>query len=160
MSTQTISNVAASQQARVAGASVSSDSAGGLVTVVGRFLFSVLFLLAGPMHFSKPEINAAMAAGVPFAKLVVPASGVLAFVAALSVLLGYHAKIGGWLLVLFLVPVTLAMHNFWAVQDPMMQQIQMVMFLKNVSMLGAALLITQFGAGAWSLDARRAARDS
>ena len=94
---------------------------GGLITLTGRFLFSVLFLMADPIALqASPEINAAVAAGVPFAKFLVPASGVLAFVAALSIfLLGYHAKIGGWLLVLFLVPVTLGMHNFWAVQDPM-----------------------------------------
>jgi putative oxidoreductase len=47
------------------------------------------------------------------------------------------------------------MHNFWAVKDPMMAQIQMAMFLKNLTMLGGALLISQFGAGRWSLDARR-----
>ncbi len=60
-----------------------------------------------------------------------------------------------WLLVLFLVPVTLAMHNFWAVHDPMMAQIQMAMFMKNVSILGGALLISQFGSGPLSLDSRR-----
>jgi putative oxidoreductase len=69
--------------------------------------------------------------------------------------LGYRARLGAWLIVLFLVPVTLAMHNFWAVKDPMMAQMQMIMFMKNVSMLGGALLITQFGAGPLSLDAHR-----
>ena len=73
----------------------------------------------------------------------------------LSILLGYRAKIGAWLIVLFLVPVTPMLHNFWAVTDPMMQQIQIAMFFKNVSMLGAALLITQLGSGPWSLDARK-----
>ena len=46
------------------------------------------------------------------------------------------------------------MHNFWAVSDPMMRQMQMVMFMKNLSMLGGALLISQFGSGPWSLDNR------
>ena len=56
---------------------------------------------------------------------------------------------------LFLVLVTPMMHKFWGVADPNMAQVQMIMFLKNVSMLGGALLITQFGAGPLSLDARR-----
>jgi putative oxidoreductase len=47
------------------------------------------------------------------------------------------------------------MHNFWAVTDPMMRQMQMAMFMKNIAMLGGALLITQFGAGPWSLDNRK-----
>jgi putative oxidoreductase len=46
------------------------------------------------------------------------------------------------------------MHKFWVVTDPMMYQMQFVMFMKNVSMLGGALLITQLGSGPWSLDAR------
>jgi len=71
-----------------------------------------------------------------------------------SILLGYRAKLGAWLIVLFLIPVTLMLHKFWTVQDPMMAQIQMVLFMKNVSMLGGALLISQFGAGPFSLDAR------
>jgi putative oxidoreductase len=37
----------------------------------------------------------------------------------------------------------------------MMAQIQMILFMKNVSMLGGALLISPFGAGPFSLDARR-----
>jgi len=47
------------------------------------------------------------------------------------------------------------MHKFWAVTDPMMAQMQMSMFMKNVSMIGTALIISQFGAGPLSLDARR-----
>jgi putative oxidoreductase len=73
------------------------------------------------------------------------------------VLLGYHAKIGAWLIVVFLVPVTLTMHNFWTITDPAIRQTQLVMFLNNVSMLGGALLISQFGAGPFSLDERRCA---
>ena len=81
--------------------------------------------------------------------------GVISLVGGLSILLGYRAKIGAWLIVLFLVLVTPIMHKFWGVADPMMAQAQMINFMKNLSMLGGALLITQFGAGPLSLDARR-----
>jgi len=107
-------------------------------------------------HFSAGYIGYAAQAGVPAPGLLVPLSGVIATLGGLSITLGYKAKIGAWLIVLFLVPVTLKMHNFWAVTDPMMHGIQMALFMKNVSMLGAALLITHFGAGPLSLDARRA----
>ena len=59
-----------------------------------------------------------------------------------------------WLLVLFLVPVTFMMHKFWGISDPMTAQVQMTMFMKNVSMLGGALVISQLGAGPLSLDSR------
>ncbi len=125
------------------------------IVLLGRLLFSAIFLMSGAGLFSSQMVGYDAAAGVPFAGLAVPLSGVLAVAGALSIALGYRARLGAWLIVLFLVPVTLAMHNFWAVKDPMMAQMQMVMFMKNVSMLGGALLITQFGAGTLSLDARR-----
>jgi putative oxidoreductase len=125
-----------------------------VVVLAGRVLFSIIFLLAALGHFSHQEIAYAAQQGVPLASLAVPLSGVVALVGGLSVLLGYQAKWGAGLLIGFLVPVTLLMHNFWAVKDPMMAQMQMAMFLKNLSMVGGALLITQFGAGPLSLDAR------
>jgi putative oxidoreductase len=133
-------------------------SANALVTLGGRILFSAIFIMAGLMHFSQSEIGYAAHAGVPMAGLLVPGSGVLALAGGLSILLGYKAKTGAWLLVLFLVPVTVMMHNFWAAKDPLTAQVQMAMFLKNVTMLGGALLITQFGVGGLSLDARRNSR--
>ena len=125
---------------------------------VGRFLYSAIFLMTVMGHFSPGYIAYATQAGVPAPGLLVPLSGVIAILGGLSITLGYKAKIGAWLIVLFLVPVSLKMHNFWAVTDPMMHGMQMAMFMKNVSMLGAALLITQVGAGPLSLDARNYSR--
>jgi putative oxidoreductase len=129
-----------------------------VLALAGRVLFGLIFLMAPLTHFAPQTIAYAAQAGVPFASILVPASGVLALAGGLSVLLGYHAKVGAWLLVAFLVPVTLAMHNFWVVRDPMLAQLQMAMFFKNVSMLGGALLIAYHGAGPLSLDARRSLR--
>jgi len=134
--------------------SISLEAAGPVV-LLGRFLFALIFLISGPRHFLSQTIAYAASQGVPLASIAVPLSGVLALAGSLSILLGYRAKIGAWLLVLFLVPVTLSLHRFWDVSDPMMYQMQFVMFMKNVSMLGGALLITQLGSGPWSLDARR-----
>jgi len=128
----------------------------GAVVVLGRFFFAIIFLLAGANHFNKQTIGYAASQGVPLASIAVPLSGLVAIAGGLSILLGYRAKLGAWLIVLFLVPVSLMMHKFWTVQDPMMAQIQMILFMKNVSMLGGALLISHFGAGRFSLDARRA----
>lgn len=125
------------------------------VVVLGRLLFALIFVMAGANHFNKQTIGYAGSQGVPLASIAVPLSGVLAIAGGLSILLGYRAKLGAWLIVLFLIPVTFLMHKFWGVADPMTAQIQMVMFMKNVSMLGGALLISQFGAGPFSLDARR-----
>jgi putative oxidoreductase len=122
---------------------------------LGRVFYVLIFLMGGAGHFSKQSIAYAASQGVPLASVLVPLSGVLALAGGLSILLGYRAKIGAWLIALFLVPVTLMMHKFWAVHDPMMAQMHLVMFMKNVSMLGGAFLISHFGAGPLSLDARR-----
>ena len=126
----------------------------GAAILAGRVLFSLIFVFAGLNHFSKQTIAFAASQGVPLASIAVPLSGVIAVVGGLSILLGYRAKIGAWLIVLFLTGVA-PLHNFWAVKDPMMAQPQMAMFMKNISMLGGALLISQFGAGPLSVDARR-----
>ena len=122
--------------------------------LAGRILFSLLFIMAGFGHFSSQEIAFAAAQGVPLASVAVPLSGILAVVGGLSIALGYKAKWGAALIVLFLVPVTFTMHNFWAVKDPLVAQDQMAHFMKNVSLLGSALFIFYFGSGPLSLDAR------
>jgi putative oxidoreductase len=121
---------------------------------LGRVLFALIFLNSLVGHFSSQAIGYAAQFGVPMAAVLVPLSGVLAFAGGLSIALGYRARLGAWLLVAFLVPVTLKMHAFWTVTDPMAKQLDQVMFFKNVSMVGAALLIAHFGAGPLSLDGR------
>lgn len=125
------------------------------VVLLGRLFFALIFVIAGSNHFSSQTIAYAASQGVPLASIAVPLAGVLAILGGLSILLGYRARIGAWLIVLFLAAVTPTMHKFWTVTDPMMQQMQMIMFMKNLAMLGGALLISQFGSGPWSLDSRR-----
>ena len=133
----------------------SATSSKQLIVLLGRFFFAAIFLMFGLGHFSKQMIGYAASQGMPLASIAVPVSGLIALAGGLSILLGYRANLGAWLIVLFLVPVTFMMHKFWAVADPMMAQMQMAMFMKNISMLGGALLISQYGAGPFSLDARR-----
>ncbi|MBI1770342.1 MAG: DoxX family protein [Bacteroidetes bacterium] len=122
------------------------------IVLLGRFFYSLIFVMASLNHFSEQAIGYAAAQGVPLASIAVPLSGVMALLGGLSIALGYKANYGAWLLVLFLVPVTAMLHNFWAVTDPMMAQMQQVMFMKNLTMLGSALLIVHFGSGPLSLD--------
>jgi putative oxidoreductase len=130
------------------------------IVLLGRILFSLVFLLFCVNHFNGQDLAYATAAHVPEPKILVPIAGVLILLGGLSVLLGYKAKLGAWLIVLFLIPVTLTMHQFWAATDPALHAAQLQNFFRNTALLGAALLITQFGAGPWSLDALFAAKHS
>jgi putative oxidoreductase len=120
---------------------------------LGRLCFSLIFLATAMTHFSPQAIEHAASAGVPYANYLVPLSGVLAVAGGLSILFGLKARFGAWLIVLFLVPVTVAMHAFWNMTDPGAYQMHFVHFLKNVALLGGAFLIAFFGAGPVSIDA-------
>jgi putative oxidoreductase len=121
--------------------------------LAGRQLFSLIFIVASAAHFKAQTLDAAAAHGVPLPEVLVPLSGLIALLGGLSILLGFQIRIGALLLMIFLVPVTLVMHNFWSVSDPMTLQIQKAMFMKNLAMLGGALVISYFGADPLSLDA-------
>jgi len=123
------------------------------LALVGRQLFSMIFILASAGHFTPGAIALAAEHGVPMAGLLVPLSGVIALTGSLSVLFGFRARIGGALLVVFLVPVTFTMHNFWAAADDAAFRLQLLLFLRNIALLGCALLVTRVGAGSLSLDA-------
>ena len=124
------------------------------IILTGRVFYSLIFVMAILSNFSQKAISEAVAQGVPLASIAVPLSGIIAILGGLSVALGYKAKWGACLLVLFLIPVTLMMHNFWTISDPIMAQMQQTMFMKNLALLGAALFISQMGSGPLSLDNR------
>jgi putative oxidoreductase len=128
------------------------------VALLGRALYAAIFVASSFGHFSQPTIAYAASQGVPLAPVAVPLSGLVSLAGGLSILLGYRARVGAALIVLFLVPVTLALHAFWRVHDPAAAQLDQIMFMKNLSMLGGALVIAYFGAGPLSLDARMALR--
>jgi putative oxidoreductase len=123
--------------------------------LLGRILYSSIFILSALFgHFSNETINYAAHHGVPMASVLVPLSGILSLLGVLSILLGYKARYGAWLIALFLIPVTLMMHKFWAA-DPGTFKNEYIMFMKNLSLLGAAFLIAYFGSGPLSLDRDR-----
>jgi putative oxidoreductase len=128
-----------------------------LTLLLSRLLLATIFIVAAPRHFTAEAATHAANLGVPWAKALVPISGAMALIGGLSVLLGFRADWGAWILVAFLLPVTLMMHGFWKLDDPVTIRVQKAMFLKNLTILGGLLLLTQLGSGAWSIDAARGA---
>ena len=112
-----------------------------IVALAGRLLFSLIFLLSGFSLFSAASAGYAASQGVPLASILVPASGVLAILGAVSIISGYKTRIGAAMIIVFLVPVTLVFHHFWTVADPGARENDMIEFLKNISMLGGAVIV-------------------
>ncbi len=113
------------------------------LVLVGRVLLGLYFVRAGANHLRHSGMLAGYAAskGVPMPKLAVPASGLLMLLGGLGVLLGYMTTWAVGALVLFLVPTTFMMHQFWKVADPMARMGEEINFYKNMGLTGAILIL-------------------
>jgi len=122
------------------------------VLLAGRVLFSAIFVMSAFGHFARMRTMAEYTAqmGVPFPEAAVLGSGALIGVGGVLFVLGAWADLAALLLAGFLVPTTLIMHRFWGLDDPQMAQNQQINFMKNMALVGAALMafafFQQFGA--------------
>jgi putative oxidoreductase len=73
---------------------------------------------------------------------------------AAALILGIWTRWAAIILIAFTIAATLMFHQFWAVPAPQVQG-QTVNFFKNLGLIGAFAMIAVFGAGPYSLDARR-----
>ncbi len=118
------------------------------IALAGRILFTLIFFLSGITHFTDLDRYVAlMPEAVPFRPFWVVISGIVELAGAMMILLNVRPELGAWLIVLFLVPVTIVVHGTAMVSAPdeQMRAIQTSFFLKGLTMTGGALLITQFG---------------
>ena len=122
------------------------------ILLLGRLLFSALFMLKGIEAFSKETMEFAISMGVPMPSIVVPLASIVVFLGGLSILLGYKARLGAWLIIIFLIPTTFIMHQFWLVEDPQHSMMHNYCFWKNIGLIGAALMLAYFGSGPCSLS--------
>lgn len=116
-----------------------------VVILIGRIVFAALFLASGLGHLSQTDAMAGYAEsmGVKPGKLLVILSGVLIIVGGVMVAAGIWGDLGSLLLVAFLVPTALLMHAFWKYEGEQ-QQMEMVSFMKDLSLAGAALALFGF----------------
>jgi len=115
---------------------------------VGRLLFTSLFFLSGVTHFTNipyyveltPEV-------VPFPVFWTLLSGVVELAGAAMILANWRPRLGAWLLILFLIPVTIVVHGYEMIYaaEAAERLNQQAHFLKGWALVGAALLVTQLG---------------
>jgi len=118
------------------------------LAVIARALFASLFLLSGVTHFTNipyyvgltPEI-------IPFPVFWTLLSGAIELAGAVMILLNWRPRLGAWLIIVFLVPVTAIVHGYGMIyaEEAAEQLNQQAHFLKGCALLGSALLITQLG---------------
>src|SRR5579864_5444005 len=118
------------------------------IGLIARILFTLIFFLSGITHFT--DLNSyvsLMPAAIPMRALWVIISAVIELIGAALILFNYRPRLGGWLIVLFLIPVTIVVHGSAMISDPspIMRAVNVSFFLKGLAMIACALFITQFG---------------
>jgi len=137
----------------------------GLFACLGRVLIATIFLVsaAGNKIWKFNEVAGYMAAegvpqtpvlGIPLHKILLVGAIVFLLLGGLSVAVGYKARLGGFMLLVFLAGATYYFHDFWTM-EPENRSLEVIQFLKNLSLAGTMLFIIANGAGPGSLDRRR-----
>ncbi len=122
------------------------------IPLVGRILFSAVFLMFGLGHLTAPgDMVGLVPDFVPAKSVVVILTGIAIIAGGLMILVGYRAKLGAQILAGFVIVTALIVHLPGFLEG---DQVSTGMFLKDMSLGGAALLISHFGSGPMSLDDR------
>ena len=120
--------------------------------LTGRILIALIFVLSG---FGKiagfgATVGYIASQGLPAPQLFAIAAIVFELGGGLMVLLGWRARLGAVALFIFTALAAVLFHNFWAAPAEQ-AQIQMIMFMKNISMMGGLLYVLVHGSGPFSL---------
>ncbi|MFB6248545.1 MAG: DoxX family protein [Salinibacter sp.] len=119
------------------------------VPLLGRVLLGLIFVMSGLTKITGFEATQQQMAaqGMPLTAVFLVGAIAVEVLGGLSVILGLWARVGAAALFLFLIPATLIVHTDFS------QQTQLIMFLKNLSIMGGLLLVTTFGSGPYRIRA-------
>jgi putative oxidoreductase len=119
---------------------------------IGRILLAAIFVLSGFGKLMAPAatIGYIESSGLPFATLGLAIAIAVELGGGLLLAAGYKTRIVAAVLAAFSIVTGLAFHH--AIGD----QNQMIHLLKNFAMAGGLLQVVAFGAGAYSIDTRKA----
>ena len=137
----------------------------GILACVGRLMIAVIFLLSalGNKIWNFSNVAELMASkgmpqniilGIPAHKYLLCGAIVFLITGGLSVAIGFKARLGAFMLLLFLLAATYYFHDFWNAESDK-QPAEMIQFLKNLALTGTMLFIIANGAGPGSLDKRK-----
>lgn len=126
------------------------------LALVGRLLISVLFLPAGIGKLTgfAGTVGYIASKGLPMPSVGAVIALVVEILGGLALIFGFQTRIAALVLAVFTLAASVFFHNYWGVpaEQAMVQQL---MFFKNIAVTGGLLVLAAFGAGAFSLDARR-----
>lgn len=139
-----------------------------LIAFLGRALLSTIFIASGAhqilawqsaeqyytqgltnwlaISVGNPTLQSVIEFGQANAFLLLVGAVIFEIIGGLLVFLGLWVRFGALLLILFLIPTTIAFHHFWELQGAD-REMQMINFMKNASILGGLLVVLAWGKG-------------
>ena len=127
-----------------------------MTALIGRVFIAAIFVMSGVAKLTD-------VAGTPFGHMRqagIPGADTLLYVAAfaeilggIAILTGFMTRLGALGLIVYLAVTTLIFHAFWQL-DGDAQKMQMINFMKNVSIIGGLAMLVSTGAGLYSVDAK------
>lgn len=118
--------------------------------LAGRIFLAAIFLISGLGKIGAYAGTAAYMASVGVPGALLPAVIAVEVLGAIAIIVGWKTRITAFLLAGFTLLSGVLFHSNFG------DQVQMIMFLKNVAITGGFLLLVANGAGALSLDRRLA----
>lgn len=127
------------------------------LSLIGRVLLAIMFLLAGISKVGGFAGTAGYIAskGLPMPDVLTAITIAVEIGCGLALIAGYCTRWAALILAGFTLVASVIFHNYWDL--PAAQQMtQQLMFMKNIAITGGLLTLAAWGAGAWSVDAKRA----
>ncbi len=122
-----------------------------LLILLARICISSLFLWGGTSKVLHWKETVAYMQTKKIPGSILPAAMLLQIVGGLSVLLGFEARIGALLLIVFIIPAAAKLHDFWNILEA--EKItQKTLFMRDVAVLGGLLLLLATGAGRFAFN--------
>jgi len=115
----------------------------------GRVLMALIFIMAGFGKFADPASAQGYMAAFDVPTILLWPAAILELVGGIMILIGYQTRIIAILLAGFSLLSALIFHTNFA------DQVEMIMFMKNLAITGGLLFLVAQGPGALSVDARR-----
>ena len=128
------------------------------VSLVGRILLAALFLPAGIGKLTgfAGTVGYITSVGLPLPQVAAAIALVVEIVGGIALITGFGTRFAALALAVFTLVASIFFHNFWALPADQ-QMIPQLLFFKNIAVIGGLLTLAAWGAGSWSLDARRSA---
>jgi putative oxidoreductase len=116
--------------------------------LAGRILLALIFVIAGIGKFNDPAGTTGYMASVGLPAILLWPTIALEVLGGIAIIIGFQTRIVSYLLAAFTLLAAALFHNNFG------DQMQMIMFLKDLSIAGGFLLLASSGATAFAVDKR------